>query len=125
MCIGADIPVVVLCGSHYERGVQHGSRFAQKIDLGIKRRLAVVSRADLRRAYEWAKTTIEAIGSVAPDAAAELRGIADGSGRDVLDIVLQNSFEFFAPAAEIGCSALAVRTADGVVVAQNWDAPAG
>ncbi|MER8435938.1 C45 family peptidase [Mesorhizobium sp. M1312] len=121
----ADIPVVVLCGSAYQRGTQHGQRFAAAIETGIRRPLDTLGSSDLRLIYERAKDTADAISAIAPDVHAELRGIADGAGRPLLDIVIRSSFELLAPNNDTGCSALAVQTSQGVVVGQNWDAPVG
>lgn len=117
----ASIPVVMLQGTPFERGRQHGLRFRAEIVKAI---------ADARRghAYDAARLAaspgLPAMEARAPDVAAELKGIASGSGLDPVDILLRSGFEFFGLPAESGCSAVAVATPRGAVVAQNWDAPA-
>ncbi|AZO22632.1 acyl-CoA-6-aminopenicillanic acid acyltransferase [Mesorhizobium sp. M1E.F.Ca.ET.045.02.1.1] len=121
----SPIPVVVLSGSPYERGFQHGNRFAGAIGQSLGARLASLSTAEMSEVFQRASTVLATIDMMAPEVGAEIRGIADGVGRDVLDIVLRSSFELLTPSALTGCSGLAVQTSDGALIAQNWDGPPG
>ncbi|MER8576372.1 C45 family peptidase [Mesorhizobium sp. M1409] len=125
MASALPIPIMVLSGSPYERGFQHGNQFAAAIDQALGRRLASLSAADMSQAHKRASAVLATIDVMAPHVGAELRGIADGAGREVSGIVLRSSFELLAPPAATGCSGLAVQTRDGALIAQNWDGPPG
>ena len=120
----AAIPVVTLHGTPFERGRQHGARFRAEI-AGV---LAAARAKHGAAAYEAARTraaaTLPEITQRAPEIAAELNGIAAGAERDPIDLLLRSGFELFGLPAIAGCSAIAVGTPDGALVAQNWDAPA-
>ena len=117
-------PVVLLEGSPFDRGRQHGERFRHEIAAAL-RRLAAAST--LRLAFAAARDKAEAawpmILSRAPDVAAELQGIADGCGAELTEILLRVGFEFFDAMPPAGCSAIACKGPQGAIVAQNWDAP--
>ena len=118
------IPVVTLHGTPFERGRQHGSRFRTE----IAHALAAARTAHGTAAYEVARrqaaATVPEIERRAPSIAAELSGIAAGAECDPLDVLLRSGFELFGVPAATGCSAIAVGTPQGALVAQNWDAPA-
>ena len=76
-----------------------------------------------RAARDEAGATLPAIEKLAPEIAAEINGIASGAALDPVDVLLRSGFEFFGLPAASGCSAVAVATAHGALVAQNWDAP--
>lgn len=57
--------------------------------------------------------------------AAEIRGIAEGSGLAPLDVYLLSGFDFFEAVPSSGCTTAACTMGDGAIVAQNWDAPPG
>ena len=79
------------------------------------------------RAYEAARrqaaATLPLVEQRAPEIAAELNGIAAGAETDPIDVLLRSGFELFGLPAVAGCSAIAVGTPHGALVAQNWDAP--
>ena len=119
----AAIPVVVLYGTPFERGSQHGRRFRTEIGGAIAAARSERGPEVWQAACKQATAAMPAIDEHAPDVAAELKGIATGAGLDSIDVLLRSGFELFGPAAVAGCSALAVGTARGALVAQNWDAP--
>jgi isopenicillin-N N-acyltransferase like protein len=119
----AAIPVVVLHGTPFERGRQHGLRFRTEIGEAIAAARSERGPAAWQAACERAAAAMPAIEEHAPDAAAELKGMAAGSGNDLIDVVLRSGFELFDLAAVAGCSAVAVSTPRGALVAQNWDGP--
>jgi isopenicillin-N N-acyltransferase-like protein len=121
---------VIRCeGKGGERGFAHGSGARAQVHDNIETyRLLLRRRAGL----EWAEAARQAARFVPwieawdADLADELRGIAEGAGADLMDIVLLNarsSFTLTRPAHE--CTALAVLPAPGevpqTVLAQNWD----
>jgi isopenicillin-N N-acyltransferase like protein len=71
----------------------------------------------ISRAYA---RTIE---QLTPDLYEEMRGVADGAGLDVLDVVALNCrSEIALGMFSDGCTSLGWRVrGDGVVLAQNWD----
>jgi isopenicillin-N N-acyltransferase-like protein len=116
-----SIPVVVLHGTPFERGRQHGLRFKAEIATATAKMRAEHAYGAARL---QASAALPAIEERAPDVIAELKGIAGGSGLDPVDVLLRSGFEFFGLPAVSGCSAVAVATPRGALVAQNWDAPA-
>lgn len=116
-------PVVFLEGSPRDRGRQHGERFRDEIAAA----LAALHREHSATAFASARGKAEAawpmVLSQAPDIAAELQGLADGSAAQLMDILLRVGFEFFDTAAPAGCTAVAFRGPRGAILGQNWDAP--
>ncbi|WP_250482402.1 C45 family peptidase [Caballeronia sp. GACF5] len=117
-----EMPIVVLAGTPYERGVAHGTRFREEISTILDRDFRLLSDHELSQARVRATATFKAIRTVSPHVADELLGIAEGSGRTVPEIVLRSGFELFSPLNDTGCSAIAVKTKSGAIVGQNWDA---
>jgi isopenicillin-N N-acyltransferase-like protein len=120
---GAAIPVVMLHGTPFERGRQHGLRFCSEIASAIAGARARYGHVAYEAARREASAALPAIEERAPDVAAELKGIARGAALDPVDVLLRSGFEFFGLPAGSGCSAVAVATPQGALVAQNWDAP--
>jgi isopenicillin-N N-acyltransferase-like protein len=118
-----NIPVVMLQGTPFDRGRQHGQRFSREIAYAIAAARTQHGTPAYEAARREASAAFPAIEGRAPDVAAELQGIAEGSRCDPLEILLRSGFEFFAAAPMSGCSAIAVATPQGALVAQNWDAP--
>jgi isopenicillin-N N-acyltransferase like protein len=118
-----SLPIVLLEGSPFERGRQHGARFRDEIAAA----LAALRRAHAPAAYAGARDRAQAVWPSilrqAPDIGAELQGIAEGCSAELPDILLRVGFEFFEAAPPAGCSAIAITGPQGAVVAQNWDAP--
>ncbi len=116
-------PVVILHGSPFERGQQHGKRFRQRIAASIAEMEAEHGANGMAAARRVAEATWPVAQEVAPAVAAEIKGIAEGADRAVTDIFLRCGFEFFALPATTGCTAIALKGQAGAIVAQNWDAP--
>jgi isopenicillin-N N-acyltransferase-like protein len=116
-------PVVMLQGTQFERGRQHGLKFCGEITRAIAAERAGRGRTAYEAARLEAKAALPEIEERAPDVAAELKGIASGAGLDPVDVLLRSGFEFFCSPPATGCSAIAVGTPRGALVAQNWDAP--
>ena len=116
-------PVVLLEGSPHDRGRQHGERFRDEIAAA----LAAMHREHTPAAFASAREKAEAawpkILDGSPDIAAELQGIAGGSGTKLTDILLRVGFEFFDTAPAAGCTAYAFKGPHGAILGQNWDAP--
>jgi predicted choloylglycine hydrolase len=118
-----SIPVVILRGTPFERGRQHGLKFQGEIAMALANARAAHGEDAHLAARRQAQAAWPAIMEHAPDVAAELEGIASGSGIDPVDILLRSGFEFYGLPPASGCSALVVATPQGALVAQNWDAP--
>lgn len=116
-----EMPIVVLVGTPYERGVAHGSRFRSEIANILDRDLSLLPEHELSEARVRAAAAFEAIRTRAPQVAEELVGIAVGAGRTVPELVLRSGFELLKPFSDTGCSALAIKTESGAIAAQNWD----
>lgn len=130
---------VTLSGSPHDRGVTHGERFADEIAANVDRYLAKFKHYDItaERARELSREFVSLIDETAPTYAAEMHGIADGSGVPLQDVALLNAryeitYGAYADAAEEtvsqpadGCTSLGLRataTDDGrPYIAQNWD----
>ncbi|TPK95331.1 MULTISPECIES: C45 family peptidase [unclassified Mesorhizobium] len=119
--MNAEMPIVVLAGAPFERGVAHGSRFQGEISAILQRDLYSLPEEELSEARRRATVAFEAIRALSPQVAEELAGIAEGAGRTVPEIVLRSGFELLTPVSETGCSALVTRTRSGAIAAQNWD----
>ncbi|MES0056639.1 MULTISPECIES: C45 family peptidase [unclassified Mesorhizobium] len=118
-----QMPVVVLVGSPYERGVAHGTLFQNEIASVLARDLGTVPGTERSAARRRAAAAFERIRAASPDTAEEISGIAEGAGQSIHDLVLRSGFELFKRNSDSGCSAIALKTETGAVVAQNWDAP--
>jgi isopenicillin-N N-acyltransferase-like protein len=121
--MSAALPVVALHGTPFERGRQHGSRFRVEIAGALAAARAKHGMATYEAARRQAAATLPEIAQRAPAIAAELDGIAAGAESDPVDVLLRSGFELFGVPAVAGCSAIAVGTPRGALVAQNWDAP--
>lgn len=119
--MNAEMPIVILAGTPYERGVAHGSRFHQEIATILERDLSLLPEHELSKAHRRAVAAFEAIRTVSPPVAEELAGIAEGAGRTVPEIVLRSGFELLKPNNDTGCSAVSIKTKSGAIAAQNWD----
>jgi isopenicillin-N N-acyltransferase-like protein len=125
-------PHIRVTGGPRERGRAYGEAASERIQrslAGYERAYAFHAQLSWREARELAQRYVPAIGAQAPDALAELEGIADGAGLDPEDVLALNArTEVIAAAwARVpdGCSALAVlpgRSRNGhTLLAQNWD----
>ncbi|OAA60206.1 Peptidase C45 [Niveomyces insectorum RCEF 264] len=126
----------LLKGSPKEIGFQHGEQLQAEIRSQIDVYDAMfqyTSKLNWAAVREVAQAYHDTVARLTPDIYAEMQGIADGSGRDILDIVALNCrSEIALGLFSDGCSALGWQSAgdagdetqerDGVVVlAQNWD----
>ncbi|HSM55532.1 MAG TPA: C45 family peptidase [Candidatus Sulfomarinibacteraceae bacterium] len=130
------LPTVRLSGTPHQQGRQHGAQLRQRIrqnlDIYFERFLleGKVSRDEvLQRAARYAV----AIADQNPDYAAGMRGIAEGAGLPLEDIVALNvryeilyyQYAVNQMASADGCTAFALSpeaTADGrLLLGQNWD----
>lgn len=118
-----DMPTIILVGTPRERGVAHGAQFRNEIAHALARDLHSLPEAKQSVAKRRAVDAFEAIRAASPDTADELMGIAEGAGQPVPNLVLRSGFELFSPNSDTGCSAIALKTKAGSIVAQNWDGP--
>jgi isopenicillin-N N-acyltransferase-like protein len=143
-------PVIELAGTAAERGRRHGALARRQIERSIATyaRLFAYCGLDWAGARRRAAGYRETIGAVDPDLAAEIEGIAAGSGRGVDEILALNARTEILPPSYPGdpqadwrriaaanvaagvpdwaeCTAIAVRPSasatGGTLLAQNWD----
>ncbi|KAL4956732.1 acyl-coenzyme A:6-aminopenicillanic acid acyl-transferase-domain-containing protein [Aspergillus filifer] len=137
------VPTLTLSGDPYNLGLQHGQQARALIEKNIKTYTAFFAET-AGLSWSEAKTRSEAfiptLEKLYPAILDEIKGIADGAGLQVLDILALNvrseialtNYENQAPEKEKekevpaitdGCTSLAQLSADGrkLVVAQNWD----
>ncbi|MER9178369.1 C45 family peptidase [Mesorhizobium sp. M0955] len=118
-----EMPVVILVGTPYERGVAHGVRFQNEIAGVLARDVGALPATERSAAGRRAVAAFEAVRAISPDTAEEIIGIAEGAGQPLSDLVLRSGFELFKRDSDSGCSAIALKTKTGAIAAQNWDAP--
>lgn len=116
-----ELPIVVLVGTAYERGLAHGTRFKRQISEILDRDLGQLTPTDLASARSRAGGAFKRIEAIAPHVAEEIKGIAAGVGRELHDLILRSGFELLKPINDTGCSAVALQTPSGAIAAQNWD----
>lgn len=135
---------VVLTGTPYERGREHGERFANEVASNVElyRERFAHEGVDLDAIREQAAEYVDFVERVAPKYAEEMRGVADGSDVPLADVSMLNvRWEVIYPAwkdrteadddpeadapAVDGCTSFGVlpsATDDGsTYVGQNWD----
>lgn len=130
----SEIPHVVLSGTPYERGVAHGEAFADEIRENVAVYLDRFAHhgADEATVREQATEFLPRIEEWNAEYAAELRGVAEGSGVSETEVTLLNvRYEVIyaayadASAGADGCTSFGLlpeATADGhAYVGQNWD----
>jgi isopenicillin-N N-acyltransferase-like protein len=104
-------PVITLRGGPYERGVQHGNQAGEQVGIAVDtylrafRRDAGLDRDAVRRA---AGQFIPGIERFDRDLLTELRGVADGSGQTLEDIVAINARNELLFAVQPECTSFAV-----------------
>jgi isopenicillin-N N-acyltransferase-like protein len=114
-------------GSAFERGRQYGARAASAIQRNVQAYLQLIasnSGLDRNAAMSAAEAYAPVIEVHAPDLWQEMRGIADGAGCDLTEVLLINArSELMLAASE--CTALAatseVTNQGQVLLGQNWD----
>ncbi len=123
-------PIFKLKGSAYEIGCQHGKLAKKQIGICIDTyQQLFMSYAGLEwtEAVDQAEQYVSHIEKYSPDLMAEIRGIADGCGRDLLDIVTLNARSeiMLTTKAVDGCTSFGITPQagkDGVAyMGQNWD----
>jgi isopenicillin-N N-acyltransferase-like protein len=131
---------LVLTGDPRERGRTHGEAFADEVAANVERYLSVFAHygADEDTVYEQAEQFVDVIEDANADYFAEMEGVAEGAGLDLLDVTVLNArwevmYSAYAEAAEAeqadaapdGCTAFGAQpeiTATGrTIVGQNWD----
>jgi isopenicillin-N N-acyltransferase-like protein len=108
-------------GDSRERGRQHGEALRAQIGERAELTLGFAAGRVAAVAAPWWR----AISGAAPQLAAEVRGIAEGAGRPVAEVVLLNAFEAADLAEQVelgGCTLLGAAAGGGSVIGQNWDA---
>ncbi|GAA0507724.1 isopenicillin-N N-acyltransferase like protein [Halorubrum aquaticum] len=141
---------VVLSGTPRERGIEHGERFAEEVAANVETYRERFSHegVDVDAMRNHAAEYVEYIERESPEYAAEMRGIAEGSGVPLVDVTMLNvRWEVIYPAWKAqtekeneaattgtvaepeppvdGCTSFGVMpsaTADGTTyMGQNWD----
>lgn len=124
-------PTVLTEGSPYQRGYQHGSLAKERIERGVHLYSAAFQRSanlEWGQVLKVATRFLPMIEEYDAEILEEMRGIADGAGRQLGEIVALNSrTELLFATAEMGeaCTAVAVTpeaSATGhTLIGQNWD----
>jgi len=122
-------PIIELHGSPYQIGLLHGRSLSKQIlTLRENYRELFEQICDIKwsRVLQIAEKYRETIGRLAPHLLDEMRGISDGVGVDLLDIIAMNSRSEIALGKwDDGCTSLAwtfsQRSSKKQTLAQNWD----
>ena len=134
------IPLLEISGNPLERGRAHGEGFRDRIRtllsayfdyLDHTSRSHRVPPLNKGRALEIAGTYLAPTEASAPDLFEEARGIADGAGVPLLEVIALNAFldlfdHLSAAFVEAGCTTFMVPGAldgTGAAIAQNYDLP--
>ncbi len=120
-----QLPIIHVSGAPFARGKQHAVALRARIHEAVRRQRQSCNDVGMRHAAQQAARSWHQLEAGFPNVAAEIRGIAEGSGLAPLDIYLLSGFEFFESAPSSGCTTAACETTNGAIVAQNWDAPPG
>ena len=133
------LPIIRLKGTPHERGVEHGKKMRSEIDHNLAvyfKRFRNETKLPQERVLERAAKYLPVIERTAPSYAEEMRGVAEGSGSDLLDITALNTrYELMysqysklgvpAISGTDGCTAFAVEPSMSenghALMAQNWD----
>jgi isopenicillin-N N-acyltransferase like protein len=128
-----SLPLLRLRGSPYEQGRQQGEALRERIAHNVAlyfARFAGEVRLDRREVLARAERYLAAIEAHSPAYYTGMRGVADGCGRDRVELAALNVryeilyYQFGANAMADGCTAIAVtpEVADGrLLIGQNWD----
>ncbi|KAL4945819.1 acyl-coenzyme A:6-aminopenicillanic acid acyl-transferase-domain-containing protein [Aspergillus oleicola] len=133
------VPTLTLSGDAYTIGFRHGQQAKALIDRNIQtytiffKETAGLSWAEAKSRSEAFIPTLQKLYPAILD---EMKGIADGAGLEIADILALNArseialtnYENTEPEKEVpaitdGCTSMAQLSADGtrLIVAQNWD----
>lgn len=130
------LPVIELEGSPFEQGLVHGRKARRLIERNLRiyfERFASEGKLTREEVLRRAAAYWDVLPRQSADYAEALRGVAEGSGCDLIEIValnlryeiLYHQFSENASAPSGGCTAFAVLpqlTADGhLLMGQNWD----
>jgi isopenicillin-N N-acyltransferase like protein len=124
-----QFPLIELEGEDYERGRQYGARARRAIRHNVEAYLRLVeyyAGLDHETALQAAAAFVPIVETHAPDLLEEMRGIADGAGCDLVEVVFLNArSELMGAMREGECTALAagpeVTDQGQVLLGQNWD----
>lgn len=130
-----SLPIISVSGDAYNRGVKHGSQAKELIKENISyylRLWKVYSKMDKDLVLDQARKFIPAIESYDREIMEEIRGIADGAGVSLEEVVALNSrYEFVWSRMAVeharvgGCTSIAIvpeATSNGhTLIGQNWD----
>jgi len=139
MIMKSKLPVLTLKGSPHEIGYEHGKKARPEIHQNLEvyfRRFKSETELSHDVAISRAARFLEVINKVSPEYAATMKGVAAGSGQDILDITALNvRYELmYSQFSKIGlkpipktfgCTAFATlpkSVENGhLLMAQNWD----
>ncbi|CUM62459.1 uncharacterized protein PRCAT00000009001 [Priceomyces carsonii] len=122
-----DVPYVFHKGTNYDIGLRHGKIARERIDKNIKtyeRFYKETAKITWKEANNRAKKFIPYIQEKMPLIMDELRGIADGSGQDLIDILTLNvRSEICLTNYSDGCSSISQQNKEDkdIYISQNWD----
>jgi len=125
----AGFEIVTIEGEAYERGRQYGARAFDSIQQNVEVYLRLIEfhgGLQVAAARQAAGAYRPILAAHAPELLEEMRGIADGAGVELADVLLINArSELMGAFGEGECTALAATpqvTAEGrVLMGQNWD----
>lgn len=129
------LPIISVDGDAYTRGLKHGSQAKRLIKENISYYLhlwRVYSRMDRDLVLDQARRFIPAIESYDGEIMEEIRGIADGAGVSLEEVIALNSrYEFIWSQMAVehgrvgGCTSIAVApevtSNRHILIGQNWD----
>ena len=119
-------PEYTVAGSPREMGRQLGEA-ARELIRGFSAaaldRVNLTMRVSRTQAVNTAARSWELAAKYSPDSCAELQGMADAAGLDILDLVILQVRNQLQPEPEAGCTSfsLAAGQGRGRLLAQNWD----
>ncbi|HEX6292301.1 MAG TPA: C45 family peptidase [Herpetosiphonaceae bacterium] len=129
-----SLPILHLHGTPYDQGRQHGAALRDRIEHNLAvyfDRFEHEGRVARPEVLARAQSYRETIADHSRDYFDGLRGVADGSGCDLLELIALNVryeilyYQFGVNAMADGCTAFAImpdRTANGhLIIGQNWD----
>ncbi|HHV41863.1 MAG TPA: acyl-CoA--6-aminopenicillanic acid acyl-transferase [Clostridiaceae bacterium] len=116
-------------GTPYEIGFAHGEQAKEKIRLNIREyedMFKISSDIDWAQARKRSLYFVDYIRQLEPDLLEEMRGVADGAGLELADILALNSrSEIVFGLAKDGCTSFTITpeaSANGhTLIGQNWD----
>ncbi|GAB7355033.1 hypothetical protein MBLNU459_g5633t1 [Dothideomycetes sp. NU459] len=117
--------VISCCGTPYEIGYKHGHEAKTEVGRSIDFYAGLfkqTAKLDWPKVREIASEYEPALRKKWPAYLEEMRGLADGAGRELEDIIALNvrteiNFGLFSD----GCTALSWKTSNASFLAQNWD----